>query len=258
MGPILHIIAGLTYIFLFMPIISLVLLSFNQGALTSFPMAGFSLRWYEVFWNNRGAWAALRTSVLVAVVTSIATTVLATLAAIGLVRLSFKGKGLLQSLLMLPIVIPHLVFGINLLMFFKFINLAPSVITVATAHIVLALPFAVMLISTSLSGLDVKLEEAAKDLGASEWRTFRRVVLPLIAPGIISAAMIAFTISFDEFVLTFFVSGRGLITLPLYLYSEIRFQVTPEVNAISTVVLGISLIFIGLTQWAHTAMRARH
>ncbi len=245
----LHIISGLVYIFLFLPIVSLVIVSFNSASLTSLPIDGLSLRWYEAFFNNRGAWSALGTSLAVALVAAVVTTILGLMAAYGLVRLRFQGKRLLQALIVLPIIVPHLVFGIDLLLFFKAIGISPNAFTVCIAHIVLAFPFAVMLISTSLSGFNPTLEEAAKDLGANERRTFFRVTLPLIAPGVISAILVSFTVSFDEFVVSFFVSGKGVVTLPLFLYSELRFSVTPEINAISTFVLAISVLVIGVMQW---------
>ena len=121
--------------------------------------------------------------------------------------------------------------------------------TVTMAHMVRSLPFAVMIISTSLTGFDPTLEEAAADLGASEFNTFRKIVLPLILPGLIGAALISFTISFDEFVVTFFVAGGGIRTLPLYLYSQIRFTITPEINAISTFVISVSMILVFTVQF---------
>ncbi len=245
----LHITSGLIYIFLFLPIISLIIVSFNSASLTSLPIDGLSLRWYEAFLDNRSAWAALGTSLGVALVAAVVTTVLGVMAAYGLVRLKFPGKRLLQALIVLPIIVPHLVFGIDLLLFFKAIGISPNAFTVCIAHIVLAFPFAVMLISTSLSGFDPTLEDAAQDLGANERRTFFRVTLPLIAPGVISAILVSFTVSFDEFVVSFFVSGKGVVTLPLFLYSELRFSVTPEINAISTFVLAISVLVIGMMQW---------
>ena len=175
--------------------------------------------------------------------------VVVTVAAYGLVRFKFRGKRLLQTLIVLPIIVPHLVFGIDLLLFFKAIGISPNAFTVCIAHIVLAFPFAVMLISTSLSGFNPTLEDAAQDLGANERRTFFRVTLPLIAPGVVSAILVSFTVSFDEFAVSFFVSGKGVVTLPLFLYSELRFSVTPEINAISTFVLVISVLVIGLMQW---------
>lgn len=255
---VLYAISGLVYVFLFMPIVALVIVSFNSASLTSLPINGLSLRWYEAFWNNRGAWDALGTSFTIAIVAAIFATILGGLASYGLVRLSFPAKRLFQSLIIVPIVIPHLVFGIDLLLFFKSIGISTSGLTICIAHTVLAFPFAVMLISTSLSGFNPALEEAAMDLGANQRRTFFRVTLPLIAPGVISAVLVAFTISFDEFVVTFFVSGKGVITLPLFLYSELRFSVTPEINAISTVVLAISLVVIGSTHWLQSRIKRRN
>lgn len=245
----LHIFSGMVYVFLFTPIISLIIVSFNGASLTSLPIDGFSLRWYEEFWFNQAAWNALGTSVVVAVITATSATILGLMAAYALVRLSFRGKLLFQSLILLPIIIPHLVFGIDLLLFFKSIGVATSIFTVCIAHTILAFPFAVMLIATSLSGFNQTLEHAAQDLGANEHRTFFRVTLPLIAPGVISAALVSFTVSFDEFVISFFVAGKGVITLPLFLYSELRFSVTPEINAISTFVLLVSILVIIAMQW---------
>ena len=249
MRTLLHGVSGLIYVFLFLPIVSLIIVSFNSASLTSLPIDGWSLRWYEAFFDNRAAWAALGTSLGVALTCAVATTILGLMAAYGLVRFQFRGKRLLQALIVLPIIVPHLVFGIDLLLFFKAIGISPNAFTVCIAHIVLAFPFAVMLIATSLSGFNPTLEDAAQDLGANERRTFFRVTLPLIAPGVVSAILVSFTVSFDEFVVSFFVSGKGVVTLPLFLYSELRFSVTPEINAISTFVLVISVLVIGLMQW---------
>ena len=249
MRTVLHGVSGLAYVFLFLPIVSLIIVSFNSASLTSLPIDGWSLRWHEAFFDNRAAWAALGTSLGVALACAVVTTILGLMAAYGLVRLQFRGKRLLQALIVLPIIVPHLVFGIDLLLFFKAIGISPNAFTVCIAHIVLAFPFAVLLISTSLSGFDPTLEDAAQDLGANERRTFFRVTLPLIAPGVVSAILVSFTVSFDEFVVSFFVSGKGVVTLPLFLYSELRFSVTPEINAISTFVLLISVLVIGLMQW---------
>lgn len=245
---IFHLLAGLVYLYLFLPIVVLVMMSFTGGSLTSFPPQGFSLQWYASFWQNRAAWDALQTSVLIALFNALLTVILGVLAAYGLVRFDFPGKKVLQSLIFLPIIVPGIVFGIALLLYFHFIGLPSSIYTVTISHMVRALPFSVMLISTSLTGFNPSLEEAAKDLGAGEFSTFWKITLPLIMPGVISAALVSFTVSFDEFVITFFVSGQGVITLPLFLYSEIRFMVTPEINAISTVVLAISLLMVLLLQ----------
>ena len=257
MRTVLHGVSGLAYVFLFLPIVSLIIVSFNSASLTSLPIDGWSLRWYEAFFDNRAAWAALGTSLGVALACAVVTTILGLMAAYGLVRIRFPGKRLLQALIVLPIIVPHLVFGIDLLLFFKAIGISPNAFTVCIAHIVLAFPFAVLLISTSLSGFDPTLEDAAQDLGANEHRTFFRVTLPLIAPGVVSAILVSFTVSFDEFVVSFFVSGKGVVTLPLFLYSELRFSVTPEINAISTFVLAISVLVIGLMQWLQGRMGRR-
>jgi spermidine/putrescine transport system permease protein len=246
---LLGVISILVYVFIFLPIVILVIMSFSSGALTSFPPSGFTLQWYEQFLNNRDAWSSLRTSIVIALINAVLTVFIGTMAAYGLVRFEFPGKKLLQSFVFLPMVIPVVVFGIAMLIFFRKIGLESGMFTVIIAHISRSLPYAVMMISTSLTGFDPTLEEAASDLGAGEYRIFRRVVLPLIAPGLIGAALISFTISFDEFVVTFFVAGSGVQTLPLYLYSLIRFTITPEINAISTFVLFVSLILVFTVQF---------
>jgi spermidine/putrescine transport system permease protein len=170
--------------------------------------------------------------------------IIGTLAGYGLVRFEFPGKKIIQTFVFMPMVIPVIVFGISLLIFFRSIGLESGITTITMAHMVRSLPFAVMIISTSLTGFDPTLEEAAADLGASEFNTFRKIVLPLITPGLIGAALISFTISFDEFVVTFFVAGSGIRTLPLFLYSQIRFDVTPKINAISAFVLTVSIVMV--------------
>jgi spermidine/putrescine transport system permease protein len=243
---LLGVISILVYVFIFLPIVILVMMSFSSGKLTSFPPEGFTLTWYQEFMHNRYAWSSLAMSVVVALFSALLTVIIGTMAAYGLVRFDFPGKKLLQAFVFMPIVIPIVVSGIAMLIFFRKIGLESGIITVTIAHISRSLPYAVMIISSSLIGFDTRLEEAAADLGAGEFNTFRKIVLPLIAPGLIGAALISFTVSFDEFVVTFFVAGGGIQTLPLYLYSQIRFAITPEINAISTFVLAVSMI-LGFT-----------
>jgi spermidine/putrescine transport system permease protein len=242
---LLGLISILVYVFIFLPIVILILMSFSSGALSSFPPEGFTIQWYQKFAGNRAAWDALKVSVTIAILNALLTVFVGTLAAYSLVRFSFRLKKVIQTLVFMPMVIPVVVFGISLLLFFRGIGLEPGILTVTLSHMVRSLPFAVMIISTSLTGFDPTLEEAAADLGANEFSIFRRVILPLILPGLIGAALISFTISFDEFVVTFFVAGGGIRTLPLYLYSKIRFTITPEINAGPVEVVSYSTSRIG-------------
>ena len=240
----------LVYIFFYAPIVVLVLFSFNSGRFVS-QWEGFSLRWYTTLFANEAIVLALRNSLIVATVSTLVSTILATLVAVGMEHYVFNGKTALDSLLYRPIIIPDIAMAIMLLLFF--IQAGQTLLghpfrlgltSVILAHIAFNVAFVTVTVRARLAGFDRALEEAARDLYANEWQTFRYVTLPLIIPGILAGALLAFTQSLDDFVVTFFTSGPGSTTLPLRIYSMVKTGITPEINALSTLMLVASMILV--------------
>lgn len=250
--------AFLAYVFLYLPIIILVLFSFNESKFGA-RWTGWTLDWYRQMVVDDRIGEAFRTTMLIAITSTIISTICATMLAIALERYQFRGRRSLDAALYLPIVIPDIVMAVSLLAFFslmfRFINAAFGVgwrtglSTVIISHVAFNISFVAVVVRASLRNFDQRLEEAAQDLGANPWQTFRRVTLPLIMPGIIGGALIAFTLSLDDFVVTFFTAGPGVITLPLEVYSRVRRTVTPEINAVSTLMLIGSIALVAASLW---------
>jgi spermidine/putrescine transport system permease protein len=240
----LQVFFGLLVVFLYAPIAILLIFSFNDSAIPIFPLSGFTLQWYRQFIHNADLRAAIETSALVAVVSSIGAVLLGIVASIALVRKRFVGKAAVSALLLSPLVIPYIVFGISLLLFFHAAGIPRSILTVVIGHIVITLPYTILVLVPRLNQIEVALEEAAADLGASPFQTFRLVILPLILPAVLSAFLIAFTTSFDEYAVASFVVGTR-VTFPIYLYSAVRFPNNlPQVIAVAVVVMIISLVVV--------------
>lgn len=231
------------FLFFYLPILILIVYSFNSNQVVGV-WESFSTRWYGELFNNRAIGNAFRVSMWVAFWSTIFSTVLGTLAALVLERYRFRGRLAFDGVLYLPIIIPDIVMALSTLLFFVIFAVPLSRTTVLLAHIAFNISFVAVVVRARLADMDRSLEEAAADLGASEWVTFRRVTLPLLAPGIVAGALMAFTLSLDDFVITFFVSGPGSTTLPVQVYSMIKFGVTPEVNALSTLMLLGSTILV--------------
>ncbi len=235
---------GLVIVFLYAPIAILLIFSFNDSVLPTFPLSGFTLTWYRQFLTDPELRGALETSAIVAALSSAGAVVLGTLASMALARRRFLGKASVSALLLSPLVIPYVVFGISLLLLFHTLGIPRSILTVVIGHIVISLPYTILVLVPRLEQIDVSLEEAAYDLGASRLRTFRSIVLPLILPAIVSAFLIAFTTSFDEYAVASFVVGNR-ITFPIYLYAALRFPSRlPEVIAVAVVVMTVSLVVV--------------
>lgn len=232
------------FFYLYLPMVVLVAYSFNDGNRAQI-WKGFSVRWfYQAFANDDIQNAALN-SLIIAVCATVMATVMATLAALVLARSGeFKGKNVSLGLITLPLVVPEIATAVATLSFFAIIGFQLGLMSIIIAHTVFCIPFAFLPIRARLDGMDTTLEQAAGDLYANSWQTFRHVTLPLLAPGIVAGAMLAFIISVDDFIITLMVSGAGATTLPLYIYGMIRQGITPEVNVISTVMLAISIAFI--------------
>ena len=240
----MRIFFGLLVVFLYAPIAILLIFSFNNSELPTFPLSGFTLHWYHQFLTNADLKGALETSAVVAALSSVGAVLLGVLASVALARKRFAAKAAVSALLLSPLVIPYVVFGISLLLFFHAAGIPRSILTVAIGHIVISLPYTILVLVPRLDQIDVALEEAAADLGASPLQTFRLIVLPLILPAVVSAFLIAFTTSFDEYALASFVVGTR-ITFPVYLYSALRFpSQLPQVIAVAVVVMVLSLIVV--------------
>jgi spermidine/putrescine transport system permease protein len=236
--------AVLVFAFLFAPIIVLVVFSFNH-ARSGTDFTGFSTRWYSALVHNHDALQAFRNTMKVAVVATVFATVIGTLAAFALTRFKFAGRSGYSTLIFISLVMPEIVMGISLVAFYRRVaHVELSINTVIAAHITFCIAFVVVVVKARLTAFDNRLVEAAADLGATPLQAFLRVVLPLAAPGIAAGAMLAFTISLDDVVITSLTSGPGSTTLPLYIFGQLRFGVSPSINALSTIVLAASLVLL--------------
>lgn len=235
--------AVLVYVFLYAPIAVLIFFSFNSTRSTQV-WTGFSLEWYGQLLADPTILQALRTSLTVGVAATLIATVIGTLTALALARHGFRGRTVADSAIYMATVMPEIVVGVSLLVFFVAVGFQLGITTIVIAHVAFTISFVTIVVRARLAGMDRSVEEAAQDLGASPVQTFLRVTLPLILPGVMAGALLAFTLSFDDFVITFFVSGVGSSTLPLKIYSMIKFGVSPVINALSTVVLVATLVFI--------------
>ncbi|MEM7025454.1 MAG: ABC transporter permease [Pseudomonadota bacterium] len=229
--------------FLYLPIVVMAAMSFNASKLYRLPI-DWSLTWYGALAGNEKLIDAALNSLWVAVVTTIIATALGTAAALAFFRYEFKGKRLLQLLLFPPIAIPWLIIGTSMLVFFFWIGVGRGLHAMILGHVALALPYVVVVVSARLRAFDPRLEEAARSLGATPWQATRRVTLPWIAPGLVAAALFAFAVSFDQFVISYFLAAPGISTLPVEIYTAIRKGFTPEINAVSTIVILISMVLL--------------
>ena len=248
-NPLLSTYALLVYVFLFLPIAILILFSFNDSK-DNFAWTGFTLKWYPTLLANEDMLASLLNTMEVAAVAVVAATILGTLLGIGLARLRTRYVGAFsETLILLPMVAPEIILGLSLLLFFAQVFSANgSLAQISVAHITFCVSYVAVVVRARAINLDPHLEEAARDLGASALGAYRFVTLPLLAPAIAAGAMLTFALSFDDLVVTVFNAGPGSSTLPLYLYSRIKFGVTPEINAISTIIVAVTAVAI-LIAW---------
>jgi len=226
----------LTILFLFIPLFVVVFFSFNQSKDTNF--TGFSFVWYEkLILDSLPLWQALLNTLIVALTSSLVATILGTLAAIGISWYKFKGKGYIQTISFLPMVLPEVIMGVSMLIFFSGIKMSLGLFTIFIAHTTFCLPFVYLMVSARVDEFDYSIIEASHDLGATEVETLFKVIIPAIMPGIISGFMMSVTMSMEDYVITSLVSGPGSTTLPIYVYSMIRFGVSPVINALSFVLI---------------------
>lgn len=228
------------YAFLYVPLIIVVVYSFNDSKLNA-EWVGFTLNWYRKLFHDEEMLKAAGNSLIIALIASGVSTVLGTMAGYALHRYKLK---LLPILVLTPIAIPEILMGVSLLIFFVMINITLGLVSITLAHIAFCIGFVAIVVRSRLAGMDESLPEAARDCGATPWQAFRLITLPLIMPGVIAGALMAFTLSIDDFVITFFTAGANASTLPLQIYSMIKTVVTPEVNAVSTLLVALALILI--------------
>lgn len=244
----LRIYVGLIFAMLYLPIITLIIFSFNDSK-RNIVWRGFTTKYYWKAWNNDSLIDAFINSMTIAFVSTIISTIIGVMLAVMLWRFRFPFKAGFEGLVALPIVVPEICMGVAMLAFFSRVTGFPTdwiwpfnLSAITAAHIAFSFPFVAVVVRSRLSGFNMELAEASRDLGASEWQTFWRVIYPFMKPGIIAGSLLAFTLSLDDFVVTFFTSGPDTLTFPVKVYSMVRFSVTPEVNAASTVLVVITVI----------------
>jgi putative spermidine/putrescine transport system permease protein len=242
-------LVGLILAFLFLPILVIVPLSFNADSFLMYPMSGFSLRWYEEFATSPAWRQALMNSLIVSPLATLLAMVLGTLASIGLVRAEFPGKALLTAVLISPMVVPVVVIGVAMYIFFAPLGLTGSYTGLVLAHAILGVPFVVTTVTATLQGFDFNLVRAASSLGANPITTFFRVTLPMVAPGIISGGLFAFATSFDEVVVTLFLASPEQATLPRQMFAGIRENISPTIAAVATILIVLSTLMLMTLEW---------
>ncbi|MGH6949173.1 MAG: ABC transporter permease [Kiloniellales bacterium] len=238
--------AMIFFAYLYVPIAILFVLSFNENS-TVTVWTGFTLDWYDVVLSNPDILRAAQNSLVIASSAAISATVVAVAAAIAMTHSRFRGQDAINGVIALPLIVPEIVTAVATLLFFASVGIGLGHFTVILAHTVFCIPFAYLPIRARLADMDPALAEAAADLYADPWAAFRRVTLPLLWPGVLSGLVLAFIISLDDFVITFFVAGAGATTLPVYIYGMVRIGITPEVNAVSTLMIAVSVGFVTLS-----------
>ncbi len=237
----LRIYSLLVYVFIYAPILILIIFSFNTQKL-NIHWEGFTFHWYQVLFHDAQILLATRNTLLIAFISTLIATIIGTMAALAMYRYRFPLYNTSETVMYIPIVIPEVVMGISLLVFFVMINFTLGLSTITLSHIAFSIPFVALVVRARLHGYDKAIDEAAMDLGANELTAFWRITLPTIMPGVLAGAMLALTLSLDDYVITYFTAGPGSTTLPLRVYSMVKTAVTPEINALST--LWVLIIFI--------------
>jgi spermidine/putrescine transport system permease protein len=239
---------GVVLALLYLPLVILVINSFNASKFGG-SWGGFSLKWYQALFNHRELWLALRNSMIIAISATFSSTFIGSLAAFALYRYRSRWQKAHYGLIYTPLVIPDILMGMSLLLLFVLLNINLGLLTVFFAHTTFCLSYVVMIMVARLQNFDYALIEAAQDLGADSLTILRRVLIPALMPGFAAAALLAFTLSLDDFVITFFVAGQGATTLPIYIYGMIKFGATPVINALSTILLAVTFVTITLVHF---------
>ncbi|WP_420413098.1 ABC transporter permease [Roseibium sp.] len=247
----------LVYLFMFLPVIVVVLLSFNASQFGSFPMTGFSFRWFVELAQNDAILRAFRTSIVLGALTAVISTTLGVLASLALVRYNVPGRNLISTLLIAPILVPEVVLAVALLLFLNFLSINKSFFLLLMGHVIFTLPFVILVVQARLVGIRKDYEEAALSLGASPVQAFFQITLPLLAPAVFAGMLFAFTISFDDITGTLFWKPGGVETVPTQIFAMLRNSISPEINALGTVMifLTVGLPLLGLAIARRMAMQ---
>jgi spermidine/putrescine transport system permease protein len=236
-------------LFIYLPLVIIPVFSFNSGLYVKFPLDSFTFDWYLALWDRGPVFAALGNSMRVGITVSVISTVIGVFAAKAIARYRLPGRGPIVGVIMLPLVVPGIIFGVALLVLMSKLGIPLSLKTVTLGHLVVCLPFAISTLLPRFEGFDQSVEEASADLGENAWFTFWRITFPIITPGIVASLLMCFTISFDEFIMAFFLSGTDA-TLPMYIWGQLRFPTQfPSMLALSTLILLSSFIIIFFSLW---------
>lgn len=230
----------------YLPIVMVVIFSFNDSKLTV-GWKGFTWKWYESLFQNEALMEALKNSIVLGLISCAAAAVIGTLGAIGMARVNYKSKGMMEYLSTIPIMVPEIILGMVFMAFFSLLGLPFGMTTLVIAHTAFCIPYVFMMVKARLVGIDKSLEEAARDLGASPHRIFFDITLPLIMPAVASGCLLAFAMSFDDVVISIFVNGPKLSTLPIKVYTQLKTGVTPEINALCTIILAVVIVILLLS-----------
>ena len=253
----LSVYAVLYMLFLYAPVILLPLFAFNDATVVAFPLNGFTSKWFDVLWTTEALHGAVKNSAIVAISSAAISTILGACAARASAHFKFPAKRSIMGFVMLPLVLPEIIVGVSLLVMLVQLGMSLSLWTVVAGHVLICTPFSIAILSSAFAGMDRSLEEASFDLGESRIGTFRRITLPLVMPGIVSSLLITFTISLDEFIIAFFLTGTD-VTLPVYIWSQLRFPTKlPSVMALGTILLALSILLLVLAEWFRRRAAAR-
>jgi spermidine/putrescine transport system permease protein len=253
LGRISPMMTLLAYLFLFVPIVVLVVYSFNASRSTVV-WSGFTFDWYGEVFTDRGLRQALQVSAIIAFVSALISTAIGALTALAIVRRRFPGRDALATLLLAPMVLPEIVMAVALLVFMVALNLTLGYFSMIVSHVLITVPFATLIIRAAAASLDKRLEEAAADLGADEWQIFWRVTFPLLLPPIVTAFLLAATLSFDNFVMSTFTSGVGTTPLPLRIYSMLKLGITPKINALGALMVMLNVVVVVAVMGRHLSL----
>ncbi|MDP2086666.1 MAG: ABC transporter permease [Gemmobacter sp.] len=236
-------------VFLYAPILLLPIFAFNDGTIIAFPLQGFTTKWFSQMFGNATLALAVKNSLIIAVSSAVLATCLGVFAARAATRYTFPGKGGIIGLIMLPLVLPEIIVAVSLLGVLLGLGVSLGIWTVILGHVLICTPYAIAILNSAFQSLDRSLEEAAYDLGESRLSTFRLIILPLVAPGIVSSLLISFTISLDEFIIAFFLAGTEP-TLPVYIFSQFRFpQAVPAIMALGTILVLLSIMLLAIAEY---------
>lgn len=248
----LHYYAIAYLAFLYIPVLFLPLFSFNDSLFIAFPLRGFTTNWYEQLFTNEPLFASLLNSINVGSATAVLSTFLGIFGAKAVTRYRMPGRGPVIGFIMLPLIIPGIIFGVSLLIMMSWLGVPLSLYTVTVGHVIICVPFAMATLIPRFEGFDKSIEEASADLGENIWWTFWRVTLPMVFPGVVASLLLCFTISFDEFIMAFFLAGTDP-TLPIFIWGQLRFpQKLPGVLALGSIILVVSFIVVFFAQWIRT------